>query len=673
MVRRTIDCTRLTRRQQLVASSAVLGGTLAGCLGDDEELADDVDDGDDMVDDEDDTVVEDDDDPIEDDGDDDDVPADDTAVVELQDVTAHWIYHGDLPPDIQHNNYAEGGGISDNAWGMSSNYQLVVRSVYDNEIYGMLIDDWSYSPGVLEFSLHDDFYWWSGDQVTVDDYLMQLDFQDYLWGGDDLDAFAEVVSRDRVDDNTLRFALGDSWHEDWAFEETILETQIAHSRVFYEPWLEQFEDAPDLDAVEDIRDDVNDDQITDDERLVHTNNTLFEFRYDGSIGEVTEESFTFELVPEKNGNVRHFANPDNHDVLPNVKYHHLEIRAYRDETRIPAEELFDTQEKPMLEGEGHPDYIVRAIDRDLDFEADVFAFRRGPNDMGGMQFNHRSHPGDNPHFRRAMAYLTDNTTWDPHPEAQSVEYFHPYLSDEELFQWHSDDVIDALTDYGYDEMRFDDAETELVNGGFEQDADGNWLFAEDGEEGMAGEPMDFDVHSPEWMVYVADHGSDWIADLDDFGISTTWFAEDFSVEDDWTFMYSYTGGTTPDHAFNFIFNDEVATWSRRYYNIPSTVLAPPFLETAEAGASMDDWEEYDTAAMADRLPVTTDEEIHRQLSDELLWVTNQLCPHYSTAPALRQEVANVDRWHWPSMEDTPVRWWNTGKRAGARVLQYHGD
>ncbi len=658
MTRHESGSNRLTRRQQIGGTGAVLLGFSAGCLGGDED-PDDIDNAD-----------------LADDADDVDGPSDDADVTEdyeLHDVKAHWMYHGDLPLDAQHNFYAEGGGISDNAWSLTRNYEMVVQSVYDMEIHGLQVEDWTYEPGVLEFTFHDDFYWWSGDRVEADDYLMQLEFEDFYWGGDDFDLHESIVSAERVDDLTVRLALGDSWHEAWAFEETILDTNLGHSRTYYEPWLEEFEDAPDLDAVEDIRADIENDQITDDEMLVHTNNSLYEFRYDGSIGGVEEEHYDLELVPEKNGNVRHFANPDNHDHLPDVKYHRLELRAHRDERHGPEQELFRQQEIPVAEGIEFPDVVVEAQEGELPFETEILQYRARTDDEGGISFNHLTPPSDDPRFRRAIAYLTDNTTWEMNPESFPVEYYHPYLSDEELYDWTSEEVIDAFTDYHYDEVAVDEAEAELEAGGYERDADGNWLFKEDGEEGEAGEPMDFDVYTHEWMRYVPDLGSDWIADLEDFGISTTWFAE-WHDDGDWTFFYGYTGGVRPDYAFNAIFREELGwEWSRRVYEVPSTILAPPFLETAEAGASMDDWEVYDVGAMTDRLPVTTDEDTHQDLSDQLAWVVNQTVNHFSTATPIRHQVTNAERWHWPAIEDAPERWRDEVTRVGARVLQYAGE
>ena len=630
------------QRRHVLRSGGLAGiAGLAGCLGDDD--ADDVDDTDDANDE---PAPADD----ADDADDGPAPADDAddtdePRLDMHDATAVWVPHdfADLPPDIQFNPYVDPSvplGLQP-----FRPHPLVALSHVDFQHYGHVIADWSYEPGVMEFSFHEDFYWWSGDQVTIDDYVAQVEFRDFLWGGDDLDAHEEIVSLERIDDFTARLSLSDTWHETWAISQTVEEYLIEGSRMFYEPWNEEFDDAPDLDAVQDLRDEVDEDVIDTDEELVELFFNPYELRLDGSIGDVGENHWEFEFVPEKDGNLRHFANPEHYDHLPNFERYRIEV--HEEPTVVGVQRLLD-QDQPYAVGGATPAAIDMFHDGEYDFDVDLHVTRQAQSDIGGIQFNHAVHPSDDPRFRRAFAYLTDNTAWTGYPEVQPLELFHPFFTDEELEMLVSEEIIDAFTDYGYDEMRVDEAEDELEAGGYERNADGDWILQEDGAEGDAGEPMEFTIGTWSWMDWLAEHGTDWYADLEAFGISTEILLE---LPADWTVAWTYTGGGSPDEALANVFLDQ--DWARPEMSIPSTIQAPDLLDTTEAGDPLEDWIEYDVGAMTDRLPVTTDAEMHQQLVDELTWVVNQTCNHYSVSPRMVMEIVNQERWHFPEPEETP--------------------
>ena len=634
-------------RRRLLKVGGLSGLTvLAGCLGDD-EVVDDTDDIDDVddTDDQDDVADVDDIDDVDDVDDVDDADdADPDNVQEVHDATAVWAAHdfAEVPADIQYNPYIDPNLPNDFPF---TGAELVGMSNVDFEHYGIVVDDWSYQPGVLEFSFHDDFYWWSGDQVVVDDYLAILDFEDYLWGGEDLEAQDAIVTREQVDDTTVRLALTDSWHEGYALSQTIEGVILNASHQLLDPWIEEFADAPDLDAIEDLRDDFEaDKRIETDDELVHTKYSPYEFRLDGSVGHVGENFWEAELVQEVNGNLRHFANTDNYEHLPNFSTGRYEVH---EEGDVMQMERYQEQEQPFAYGEITPEAIIEAQEGNAPFETDLHIFFRPPSDQGGMQFNHDTHPTDDAHFRRAMAYLTDNTAWDRHPETIPAQEYHGFFSEEELETFVSQEVIDAFTDYGYDGMQVDEAEAELLAGGYEQDADGRWLMQEDGVEADAGEPMDFTIGTWSWMEYVADHGTDWFADLNDFGIGNEVIVD---LPEDWTVLWTYTGGGVPEAVFGNIYLEQ--DWARPEINVPSVVLAPPFLETADAGASQDDWVEYEVTTMTERLAVTTDEEMYQQLVDELAWVVNQIINHFSISPVARHFALNMERWYWPPLEET---------------------
>ncbi len=641
------DRTALRRRRIIQAGGMAGVAGIAGCLGDDEpDDADDVADADDAdepaptddTDDGDDTVPADDSDDA-----DDEEPT--TELPDIHDATAVWVPHdfADLPPDIQFNPYVDPSvplGLQP-----FRPHPLIALSHVDFQHHGHVVDDWSYQPGVLEFSLHEDFYWWSGEQVTIDDYLSQIEFRDFHWGGDELDGHEEIVSLERIDDFSARLSLSDTWHETWAISQTLEEYLVEASRMFYEPWNEQFADAPDLDTVQDIRDDVEEDIIDSDDELAELFFNPYELRLDGSVGQVGEDFWEFELVREKNGNLRHFANPDNYEHLPNFERYRIEV--HEEPTVVGVQRLQD-QDQPYAVGGATPAAIDMYNDGEYPFDVDLHITRQAQSDIGGIQFNHAVHPSDDPRFRRAFAYLTDNTAWTGYPEVLPLERYHPFFTDEELEQNVSEEVIDAFTDYGYDGMQLDEAEAELEAGGYERNADGDWILQADGAEGDAGEPMEFTIGTHSWMDWLAEHGTDWYADLEEFGISTEILLE---LPADWTVAWTYTGGGSPDAALANVFLDD--DWARPEMSIPATIQAPEFLETTDAGGPMDGWVEYDVGAMTDRLPVTTDAEMHQQLVDELTWVVNQTCNHYSVSPRMVMEIVNQERWHFPDPEETP--------------------
>ena len=620
-------------RRRFLTAAGIGGSTvMAGCLGDDgvddvgdEPEADDADTADDSVE-----------EPSEE------------QIPDVHDAVLAWANHhySDLPGDSQYNPYASQPSPPGDFPFRSPH--VIGRSMIDYGHHGHIAADWSYEPGVLEFSFHDDFYWWSGDQVTVDDLLTQLEYEDYLWGGDDLDAFENIVARDRIDDDTVRMTLTDSWHEDWAISQSVENHIINASQTLLEPWVEEFDDAPDLDAVEELREVNTDEHVIDtDEELVHVYMSPFEFRLDGSIGEVGEDYWELELVQEKDGNLRHHANYDHHEPLPNYARARYEVH---EDPAVVAMERFQSQEQPFATWATDAP-LNAALEGEFEFEINFIEFFRPPSLDGGIQFNHEVHPTSSANFRRAFGFLIDNTAWEDYRANRPAERNHPFFEDRELEMFVSEEVIEAFTDYTYDAMDVDAAIEELTAGGFEQDADGNWLMQEDGPGGDAGAPMEFEFGTHSWLDALHDHGSDWLADMDEFGISLEAMIE---LPEQWTVLYTYTGGGTPEHALANIYLN--ADWARPDYNISSVVLAPPLLETPPIGADPDEWVEYEVEAMTQRLTVTTDEAMHQQMVDELVWVVNQTCNHFTTAPSPRLVAANQERWHWPERDDVANRW-----------------
>ena len=647
-------------RRRFVQLGGIGGATVvAGCLGDDDvDDADDTDDVDDMddvdIDDADDT-----DDHTADDTDDTDDTDDAGDVEEIQryDVYPLNSRQPPLPPDAQYNNWA-GGPVGPNGnWGPST-YLVADRSAADFQVYGELAADWDYQPGLLEFTLHEDFYWWSGDQVTIDDYLMRREMENYVWGGEELDAHDSIVAFEKIDDFTARLSLIDTWREDWALEQVLVGSPIHESRAYNQPWLEEFEDAGDLDAIGDLRDDLEEDNITDDERLVDHFNHIFEFRVDGSIGNVTDTYWHCELVPEKNGNKRHFADQINF----------TEFRwAAVEEHRVRSTEDFLSQEGVMQ-------WLVHMPVEDLDDPEEIdFAFKdvrfAREADQWGFSFDFDMHPADNVHFRRAWAFMTNNEIGSG-PSWEGQQYYHPFLRQDRLELTVSEDVVGAFKDYTWDDWDHDQAEAEMVRGGFERNADGEWLLQSDTDDRDAGEPIHIDVGTHNWGQFMANYGSDWQVELEEFGISNDLLVDDWGT-DTHPVQATFSGGLLPEEVLGSLFTDS-PLWGSIDHHVPSTVLAP---EIGETDADPDDWVEYDTAAMADRLAVTTQAEAHQNLVDQLAWVANHLLPRFTVLGHGWVWLLNDEDWRFADLDERPDGWftepeqhvWYNG------VLNYRGD
>ena len=651
-------------RRGLAKIGAVLSiGAITGCLGDDRpDDVDDTDDADELADDGDDT----DDADVGDTDDVDDAPEE--QMVEIVDATLYTQAESDHPGDVQFHPYGDGPTPT---WAWEP--RLLERSDVSDQIQPSLIADWSYEPGVIEITFDDDFYWWSGDRVTVEDFIAMVEFEDFLWGGDELDHHENIVSLEQTDDDTARLALPDAWREDWALEVLFAKSPISSSRMYYRDRLEEFEDAADLDAVEDIRDDIEGSRHETDDELVLHHYIPFEVRLDeNGYGQVGDDFWELEFVPEKNGNLRHYANLQNSDRLANFRY----IRFPVAEDRGPImEENFMEERTAHVSGSDIGADTVLELHDDLPFDTVLDGLEEGPVNSGGWNINHAVHPGDNVHFRRAWAYLNNFTVWTRDPSHGEVHYFHPFLTDNVLHQFASEELIDNLTDYGWDEHRWDDAETEMETGGFERNADGDWMLQDDGLDAEAGEPMDFEMRTHSFTSWLSEFSMpDFQSDLEEFGIQTDWFVGNGTWDpgDEYVLAPQYTGGIMPELTFERIYVE--GGGGGMNHNVPSTVEAPEFLETSAAGDTTDDWVEYDVRTMTDRLPVTIEETEYQELVDQLTWVCNQAVNHFNIGPRTRIILLNDNTWSPAPLEEYPEKWYETEWRVVyTGAYQYVGD
>ena len=620
--------TSLVSRRRFVAAHGGLGGVLvAGCLGDDEpadeDVADDTDDADD-VDDADDYEDADDLDETDDD--------DDAEVEEIQRFDAVlWAGNatGTVPADSQYSRY---GGEAQAGWIYRFNHDLARRSHADGRTYSTVLEHIEYQPGLTEITLRDDVYWWSGKRLDAHDVVSEIEVENWLWGGEDLDANPEIISLDPLDDRTIRMALADTWTENYGLDQTIAGQPLRGSTDFTEPWLEQFQDTgQDMDAVGDIREELGNLRITEDEDIVHLMNFPFEFRTDGELGDIGETHWELELVPEKDGAKRAWVDDLNYRFV-----------------------RYDVSEEDLAWAnrviEGRTPSIVSETGRGVDaafveeFDHDVKRWFRQVAHFAWI-FDGELHPTDEARFRRAWAFSwqPEAVAWVDEPLDRGIlhEHVHPFLREDLMREVVSDEIIESFTDYGVT-SKWDRTEEELTLGGFERDADGMWLNKE------TGEPMHFDIDT--WFVpRITDFTSDWAMDMEEFGITTDVLSE---VEN-WRVAESWFGGGMPEIVFENTFGDGTNNLGQEM------VEAPP---VGEADAPEEEWIEYEVRAMNGRLPVTEEEERWQTLVDQLTWVANQTVPRFGLRPLAQVYVWNNEYWHCADPEETPIRFnalpWN---------------
>lgn len=642
------DSCNYGRRNALGLAGAFGSGMIVGCLGNGDD--DEADAPDDPVGDVEDTFTEPDDDddetedvvdpiePNDDDADDtdDDAPEeaddDDEEVLRHDVAPIHW-RGPPLPANAQYNYW--GGTEPLPAWVTASceRYFEMGWSFHDQTLRGELVADYAYQPGILEVRFVDDVYWWSGTRYGAADWATEFELRNWATGGDNFDAHPAVVAADVVDDHTVRISLADTWREQWAVHQALATYPLQEpfsSRDFNRPWLEQFEDTGgDLDAIEEIRETFGSYNVTDDEELVHQFHIPLEFRLDGSVGDVGHDRWTLELVPEKNGNERRYVDE--------INYTALQFGA--DEEGVREEEAFLAEETPISEDWS---LVVDREDPDVPFDFELLEFQL-EYDRWGWIFDCDARPTSNAHFRRAWVYLADRTLWET-PEYRPQEHVNVFLTDDRLEEWVSDDVIEGFLDYGKDDVKWDEAEAELIVGGFEQDGDGNWLDPE------TGGSISFTASGFSWYDFVSDLGSDFWTDLEAFGFDVA-----FRTDGEWDrpVFAGYVGGIIPEFAFETTFGEASLDWAAPNPAIRETVAAPAM---DEPDADPEDWIEYDTRAMTERLGIAVGDHAYQDLVDQLAWVANHLVPKATMVGQTRMNVVNANRWHVKEFADRPESW-----------------
>jgi hypothetical protein len=249
----------------------------------------------------------------------------------------------------------------------------------------------------------------------------------------------------------------------------------------------------------------------------------------------------------------------------------------------------------------------------------------------------------------------------------------PFMTPDREQRYISQDVLDSMTDYGWDEVREEEATREMEAGGFERDSQGRWLFQE-GEQ--AGEPMNFTIPRYVWQDQVGNQGTDFFNTMSDWGIELSVEGSDSHWGDtangNYTWAAAYFGGGFPEQAMASNFG-EIAAYGAGNPQLPATIDAPP------VGQS---WTEYDgspqtyeTRTMTDRLKVTQDDQQYQEIVDQLAWVYNQIVPRFGIEGSVLTRLVNTGMWDMKSLDENPQKLTRgIGRRAWCNgLISYNPD
>ena len=580
----------------------------------------------------------------------------DGSDIDRHDVTLEFFGDPPIPEDVQWNPF--GPTLPNFTTGRYARHDLANRSFYDGQIYGDMVAEWEYQPGLLTFTLHDDFYFWDGSNVTADTFLKHERLLDYHDGGDDLNYEEDIVGREKVDDYTVQLSLADTYNEDYALQITLHNYDIMASEPWMDEWLGRFEDAEEegLDAIEEVREDLAEHQENEPQYFC---NVPFE------ITGAQEDHFELELRTDDR-----IDHPEPHHV-DQVNY--TSVRWYTVEETGPRwQQSFQDGDSPFFGPAASGNYVE---EENLDFEVEDYITTLD-SDAGRLVFNCSFDNWRDPHLRRAIAYLCNYETFEESRGTQPRTTTSPFLSDEREENFVSEDVRESFTDYGWNESRPEDARAEMEAGGFEQDGDGNWLFKE-GDQ--AGEPIEVDFLAWEYNAFFEEQGGQFLDDLNDFGIQADIVLDNDElwaqfIDAEFDANFASHGGPIPELSLQYVY-DDTNFGNQGNPQIPETVEAPPVGEPAGPGEADAFTETYEPGADFDRLLTTTNEEMYQNIVDELAWIANQITPILPVRSNAFGYQINTDLVTLTPMEDDPDghvelptrRLWNNGS------MQYNAD
>lgn len=547
-----------------------------------------------------------------------------------------------LPPEAQFQTFAP----ATPPFGGPVNYALVSRSFVDRQFYGELAADWSYEPGVLEITLHEDFYFWDGRRVDADHVLAAYALNNYMNGGDDRDAYPYINEAEKTGEYSVRFRLTDTFREEYALAGSFAGWRLPGSLNYYQSWLEQFEDASTQREISSIVADLS-------TAREGTNPSPF---YYGAfkLVDVETDRYAFSL---RTGSFDQLEAPEPPHYVEDINFADVVVTDALNGKRMT---------QAFIDGAAPFAGVSKLSPDKLSFETERLDLVRSVT-MGAYTFDCSRPPMSDPHFRRAWMYMLDTETHSVPKTMRPEKRVTGFLTENREQIYVSDDLLGALTDYGWDQHAAAEAEREMKAGGFDRDSEGNWLFK---EGDRAGEPMSFEVVSFAWMEPLWRNATAFVRAMGEFGIAIEHVGDPGEIAEriettDFDVALTAWGGGTPVRTFGVNFGTETL-FSTGNPKMPEAWDGPPVGKPASESR-----ETYELARPAQRLRVTRDDEAYQRLVDRLTWVFNQAIPRAPIGASVQAWYLNASKWDWPLPEqrgDNPESWtdapserpWSTG-------------
>ena len=517
----------LTRRQSVLLSIALGGGTIAGCIGDDEDL--DLDDGDDTA------AVPDDEEVGDEFVDQSFVLPTEASPVETTLFPNRWFT---IPEDwaetyattdvVAYQAAREPGGF-----GLWQEEQVFGWGEEGQDYEFGQIRELEFDDDFVRIELKEDLYWSDGEEYTAYDAaaswaLAQLQYMtdppkfidpdDPTYHDSVLRMFPRIEFPEGQDGNILElYSYHDGWVGEW-FENPQAKGNFGRHCIYrglgtwpthVSPWDELARAT--FDELE---------QGLETHEVTHGEDLIEEYLYEG----IREDWRDPENVYTNGAwTLKEFRGEEEIVLEPNE--HH---RFVRDSTvNFPDVRIswMDEDHRQIAELQaGRPDYSDIVVQPEITnaLMEDYELLERPGNHGGAFVFDHSDPVFGQVEVRQAMAYATDQEI--------IAEMYHPNASvpvetpaGDFFFrrEFVGDDWVEEnLRSYGQD---LEKAAELMETAGFERDGDGNWL--QNGEAIQAELPLTRDT--PDWEVAVVDQLAEFGIDLTIQGRSVDVFEEEF--------------------------------------------------------------------------------------------------------------------------------------------------
>lgn len=542
--------------------------------------------------------------------------------VDRYDVAVRDVFLGDLPGDLTFQSYA----TPLPEWNPTLHHVMIGRSYVDDAFYGELAEDWSYEEQVLTVDLHDDFYYWDGGAIDAENVALNWELEEaFMRAAADADAHPAVDAIEIVDDYRLEFHMAEPYREDVAIEEAVLDYTLDGSTEYYQPWMEDFEDADDDDARISVAQSLQQERSADPDpfyygpfRIVNTHDDAWDLR------------------------IRDDEDPVSHYVSDiNYRWLQLMMALLPEGYRATKEHLMDEEELPFFDATtGDPGW---------GFETERVQLA-GLEGEWSIVFNAREEPFADPRFRRAVTYFMNRELMMQTDLNVENRRQTPFIGEARSASHISEDVLDAFEEYGWDESDEDAAEAEMEAGGFERNADGQWTHD--------GDPIELTILLSPAQEFVRDHGDGFRRDATDWGLPVFFDGptpeHTARINDSYEFEAAAArwGGASAVDALAGTFEPD-ADLRGGYPGLPDPIEAPP---VGTQWPDADELEDYDVAANMATIRESPDDDERQTAIDELCWVYNQVCARVGIEGPTNAYDLNVERYDIDLPADSPEKW-----------------